>query len=153
MSERDGIEVIGRGVAWRDGSVLLCRDVAGGYYYLPGGHVDPGEAAAEATAREFLEETGLKVRPGRLEMVAENRFRQGKRIKHELLLVFHVEHAGGPWPAAVQSREEPIAFEWVDLAAIVDLDVRPTSTKAFLASGVAQGGESASGGAIWVSEG
>lgn len=47
---------------WRDGLVLLverARPVAG-QWSLPGGHVEPGETAAAAAARELLEETGVE---------------------------------------------------------------------------------------------
>lgn len=47
-----------------DGRVLLAertaRQIAAGFWELPGGKVEPGETAAEAAARELLEETGLK---------------------------------------------------------------------------------------------
>ena len=46
--------------------VLLTRRSDNGRWCLPGGGMDPGESAAEACAREVLEETGLIVRVGRL---------------------------------------------------------------------------------------
>ncbi|GAB4581544.1 MAG: NUDIX domain-containing protein [Anaerolineales bacterium] len=48
------------------GRILLTRRTDNGRWCLPGGHVDPGESVAEATAREVLEETGLVIRLGRL---------------------------------------------------------------------------------------
>jgi 8-oxo-dGTP diphosphatase len=50
--------------------VLLGRKKLGlgqGKYVGPGGKLEPGETAAEAIAREVLEEVGLVVDPGRLE--------------------------------------------------------------------------------------
>lgn len=49
-----------------DGRILLTRRTDNGRWCLPGGHIDPGESVAEATAREVLEETGLIIRLGRL---------------------------------------------------------------------------------------
>ena len=46
--------------------VLLTRRSDNGQWCLPGGAMDPGESAAEACAREVLEETGLVVQVGRL---------------------------------------------------------------------------------------
>ena len=46
--------------------VLLTLRSDNGRWCLPGGAIDPGESAAEACAREVLEETGLVVRVGRL---------------------------------------------------------------------------------------
>ncbi len=57
------------GVVPRDGCIALVRITKPGepaYYDLPGGALDPGEDGAAALVREFGEETGLKVRPGRL---------------------------------------------------------------------------------------
>jgi 8-oxo-dGTP pyrophosphatase MutT (NUDIX family) len=45
----------------REGVVLL-RHRLMGIWVQPGGHVEPGEAPADAAAREVLEETGLVVR-------------------------------------------------------------------------------------------
>jgi 8-oxo-dGTP diphosphatase len=44
---------------------------------LPGGHVEPGETAPEAAARETAEEAGADVKVGRL--VAERRHRWRQR--------------------------------------------------------------------------
>jgi len=46
--------------------ILLVRRVDNGRWAVPGGYMEPGESAAEASAREVLEETGLQVRVGRL---------------------------------------------------------------------------------------
>jgi len=46
--------------------VLLTRRADNGQWCLPGGHVDPGETVAESCRREVEEETGLRVRVGRL---------------------------------------------------------------------------------------
>lgn len=144
---RHEIEIIARGV-WSHGSlVLLCQNTDKGYYYLPGGHVEFGESAKRALEREFLEECGQRVAAGRLLLVTEGSFATRKREHHEINLVFHVEHtqsAASPLPGeppTVRSKEDGIAFAWVDHAAIVDLDVRPESIKAWLAAGGSDGVE------------
>ena len=48
------------------GRILLTRRADNGQWCLPGGGMEPGESAAEACAREVLEETGLSVRVKRL---------------------------------------------------------------------------------------
>jgi len=48
------------------GRILLTRRADNGQWCLPGGGMEPGESAAEACAREVLEETGLRVRVKRL---------------------------------------------------------------------------------------
>jgi ADP-ribose pyrophosphatase YjhB (NUDIX family) len=46
--------------------VLLTRRHDNGRWCLPGGHMEAGESAAEACAREVREETGLVVQVGKL---------------------------------------------------------------------------------------
>lgn len=44
-------------------AILLLRRTDTGEWSLPGGGLEPGESVSEACAREFLEETGLRVHP------------------------------------------------------------------------------------------
>ncbi len=150
-SDRREIETIARGALIRSGRVLLCRSVKHQYLYLPGGHVEFGERGADALAREFREETGLDIQVGPCVLVTEEAFVQGGRRRHEINLVFHVEHPGWGERARLEpvpSLEPKIAFEWVELAAVVDLDIRPEAIKAWLAAGAKS---STAGGAEWVS--
>lgn len=50
----------------RHGRILLERRSDDGRWGLPSGAIDPGEAPAQAIAREVWEETGLRVRPVRV---------------------------------------------------------------------------------------
>ncbi len=138
------VEFIARGVLVEEGRVLLCRNVEHGYLYLPGGHIEFGESAAVALARELMEEGEVEIRVGEPAMASEEVFEAGGKRHHELNLVFHVERVGD---GEVRSVEADIALEWYELAAVADLDVRPASAKAFLVSGGDVGG----GGFSWVS--
>ena len=130
---RNEIEFIARAAIFRDSTVLLCRNVGAGHFYLPGGHVEFGESAAAAVVRELAEEAGVGIRVGRCALVDEHVFGQAGRRHHEVNVLFHVELAD---PAAkVVSREPHIEFVWVDLAAVVDLHVLPESHKAWLVAG------------------
>lgn len=66
----------------RDGEVLLVRQ--GGRWMLPGGEVERGESHAEALVRELEEEAGLRVDPGPLRAVVENRY-----VREEATTGFH----------------------------------------------------------------
>jgi ADP-ribose pyrophosphatase YjhB (NUDIX family) len=55
-----------QGLLVRDGKVLLGRrgiEPALGFWDLPGGFLDEGERPLDGLRREFLEETGLEIRP------------------------------------------------------------------------------------------
>jgi 8-oxo-dGTP diphosphatase len=129
-----GIEVIARGLLFNGSRVLLCRNVEAGYFYLPGGHVEFGEAAAGAVEREFEEECGLKVKSGPCVLVTEGSFEARGKRHHEVNVVFHVERIGDVGED-VTSHEDGLAFEWVDVASLTDVDLRPQSIRAWLASG------------------
>ena len=79
--------------------VLLTRRTDNGLWCLPGGGMDPGESAAEACAREVLEETGLVVQVGRLLGVYTSphiivEYASGNRVQ-PLALNFEAEAVGG----------------------------------------------------------
>jgi len=46
--------------------ILLVRRADNGRWAVPGGYMEPGETFTETCSREVLEETGLRVCPGRL---------------------------------------------------------------------------------------
>ncbi|MCH7791630.1 MAG: NUDIX domain-containing protein [Planctomycetes bacterium] len=142
MPNTPSIEIIVRGTLVRGSRLLVCRSVQHGYAYLPGGHVAFGESAQAALEREFLEETGLSVRAGLCSLVAEEMFEQQGARRHEYSLVFHVEHAGPTDRLdAVKSREPAITFDWIDVAAVGDIDLRPASIRAWLVAGAPAPGE------------
>ena len=63
------IPCVGAVVRDEQGRLLLIKrghEPGAGLWSLPGGRIEPGETDAEALVREMLEETGLKVAPGRL---------------------------------------------------------------------------------------
>jgi 8-oxo-dGTP diphosphatase len=69
QAEQRTIPCVGGLVEDADGRLLLVKrgqEPAKGCWSVPGGRVEAGESDVEATAREVLEETGLRVRVGRL---------------------------------------------------------------------------------------
>lgn len=114
------IELLARGVAIREGKVLLCRNKKSDYWYLPGGHIDPGESAAEALEREFLEETGKRVTIGHLLFVHEHFFKQDSKPRHEYSFVFEVQS-----PHKISAAEKHLEFQWVNWSDAARADIRP----------------------------
>lgn len=149
MGSKNRVEVIARGLLVHNGRVLVCRNIKGDYTYLPGGHVEFGERASTALEREFLEETGLTARAGKMLLGSEQYFEDPRAPgsassparpptpHHEINLVFLVEQLGpSPTPPdPVPSVEKQIAFDWIDLAQLPETDLRPTEIKAWLMSG------------------
>ncbi len=74
----------------RDDNVLLMRNLAEDYWFVPGGRAEIGESAAKALAREIAEELGVTARVERLIWINENFFRVGETYHHELALYFSV---------------------------------------------------------------
>lgn len=126
------IEVISRGLVSDGFRVLVCAPKDGSYCYLPGGHVEPGEASHDALRREFAEECGLEVEVGNVIGVSEERFVQRGRTRHEINIVFLVKL---PISAAdVVSKEPDILFRLIALQDAAEMNLLPRSFSLRLAS-------------------
>jgi len=81
--DRMGASPIPVGIALiRRGDAFLIRQrpagtVYAGYWEFPGGKCEPGEDPAQATARECLEEIGLRIVVGRLRRSVTHRYPHG----------------------------------------------------------------------------
>ena len=89
--------------------ILLTRRSDNGRWCLPGGRMESGESAAEACAREVLEETGLRVRVTRLigiytspDMVLE--YADGNRFQI-VAMSFEAEVVGGELTLSSETTE------------------------------------------------
>ena len=102
------------GLVFRDGR-LACVRVdrgEGSYYDLPGGAIDGDETEEQAMVREFVEETGLTIRPDqRLGEAGQYFLKSDGRA---------VNNLAGFWTAEVE-REDPSAkieddheLQWLD---------------------------------------
>lgn len=112
VGRRKEIELIARGVLAVEGSVLACRSKGASNTYLPGGHVEFGETAAQALAREFFEEAGIRIRVGAFLGAVENLFDQDGERHCEVNLVFAVASDEVSPDAPVPSQESKISFSW-----------------------------------------
>jgi ADP-ribose pyrophosphatase YjhB (NUDIX family) len=78
-----------RGAVFRDGRILLVRELSDGRWSLPGGWADVGESAAEAVVREVREESGYETRAVKLLAVANlDRFQGGRPMRPNVYKLF-----------------------------------------------------------------
>lgn len=111
-----------------DGRVLVAertaRQVAAGFWELPGGKIDPGETAAQAATRELDEEIGIRPLALRPWIVYEHAFRT-KRVR---LHFFRVDG----WVGQPHGREGQ-RLAWVDPAAPSVAPLLPSNERVLLA--------------------
>jgi 8-oxo-dGTP diphosphatase len=118
-------EIIARAVIRRDGYVLLARALSEPWWFLPGGHVEPGEPIQLALIREIAEELGTEARIDGLLAVVENPWSDGDSTHHELNLVFEATILG----AEPESREGHLEFRWLPLDQVGGAEIRPAAIK------------------------
>ena len=109
----------------RDGDhLLLCKQKGGDYTFLLGGHIDLGEAAKVALAREIKEEINADIEVGQFRGAIENAWND----QSEISLVFEVKHSLSkditPKPASVE--EEHLEFLWVPITKLGEQNLLPT---------------------------
>jgi ADP-ribose pyrophosphatase YjhB (NUDIX family) len=107
------------------GKILLVRRADNNRWCVPGGYMEPGESFTEACGREVFEETGLRVRVGRLIGVYTTPHRllvypDGNRWQL-VVLHFAAERVGGQTVAGDETTE----LGSFSLEETADLDMSP----------------------------
>jgi len=121
-------ELITRAVIRRDGWVLTVREHAESWFFLPGGHVEPGERVEAALARDLHEELGTDAELTRFLGAVEHGYTLNGVTRHELNLVFETTITA----AEPTSQEEHIRADWLPLDRLDETDIRPGTMKNFL---------------------
>lgn len=119
------IECVGGIVVADDARLLLVRrgqEPAVGTWSVPGGRVEAGESDSVATAREVLEETGLRVEVGRLVGTVE-RDAPGGGVYVIRDYLCHPEDDADP--ALVRGGDDATDAAWFTPAEVADLDTAP----------------------------
>ncbi len=120
-------EIISRGLIRKGEKFLVCRRKGSDYWFLPGGHIDPGENGKEALERELMEERGSKIKISAFAGVIENFFYQdGKKIS-EINLIFEAEEVKDL--KETQSMEDHLEFDSVNLDQFKEKNVLPVAIK------------------------
>lgn len=129
------------GLLYRDGKLLLQREVGDDCYAVPGGHVAFGEYSQQALARELFEETGVAVNVGRLCLMVEL-FWEWRKPCHQINLFYLVKPknqdalpSGNFYVQDELGQEKhDLEFCWVDLKEIPKLKLFPACIKPYLAN-------------------
>ena len=113
-----------RGIIKDNNHLLLCKQKDGDYTFLLGGHIDLGEGAKFALAREIKEEIGADVTVGQFRGAIENAWDDNCEIS----LVFDVEHnlTKDVTPMPASPDEEHLAFLWVKSSELAEHNLLPT---------------------------
>jgi 8-oxo-dGTP diphosphatase len=111
---------------FRGRSVLLVKSgkpAHGGKWSLPGGHIEAGERAREAAARELMEETGLVVELSGLVDVVDvlRRGPDGELLAHYVLAVYH----GSAEPGEPRPGDDVVDARFVALSALASVILLP----------------------------
>jgi ADP-ribose pyrophosphatase YjhB (NUDIX family) len=98
-----------RGAAFRDGKVLLVREVSDGLWTLPGGWADVNQSASACVVREIFEEAGFEARALKLAAVFDYQKRNRPHSKDSIYKMFFVcEITGGEARPSIETSE--VAF-------------------------------------------
>ena len=116
------------GVVIKDNKVLLARHTYGGgagMLIIPGGYVEYGETPQDALIREYLEETGVTIKPGDVIGIRFN--------MHDWYVAFRADYVSG---VPVSDGDENSEVVWVDVEEALCRDDVPDLTKALIKSAI-----------------
>lgn len=119
-------EILARGVCIEEGKILLAYFRDKDYFFLPGGHVEPGESVTAALGREIEEELAIEASVGEVVSVFEHTWEDGDTSIYELnfLVSFSV-----PEKTELISQVAHLDFRWVPLDEIDFITFLPEELK------------------------
>jgi ADP-ribose pyrophosphatase YjhB (NUDIX family) len=119
-------------VVVHEGFVLLHRLDGDDYWALPGGRVEPGEAASATLVREMVEELDEPVECAELLYVVENFFLHAGKPNHEIGLYFRTQLRA---TSAILNKSRThhgvegasrLEFRWFPTERLGEVDLRPS---------------------------
>jgi 8-oxo-dGTP diphosphatase len=120
--------IVGVGALIREGGrYLLIRRASepdAGLWSIPGGLVEVGERAAEAAAREALEETGLEVEIVDVLGVVDKIVRDERsRVKYHFVIV---DYVATPTGGSLKPSSDALDARWVKADELPSYELSPT---------------------------
>ena len=104
---------------------MLCRNRRKGNIYLPGGHLEGEERAADALRREIREELGRPCSVGRFLGVVQHAFDEHDHRVVEINLVFELGLRGLRLAQPPASCEKKLEFVWHPLPSLARSGLEP----------------------------
>ncbi|HZO73855.1 MAG TPA: NUDIX hydrolase [Ktedonobacteraceae bacterium] len=120
------------GVLIHNGHVLCQAAPEQGFWFLPGGRAELGEAATTTLSREMQEELGITVQIERLLYIVENFFNHFRSSEHELGLYFlmtasadaYIYQSLEPF-THIDEEGTPLRFDWLPIARLEQIPLYP----------------------------
>ena len=110
-----------RAAAFRDGRILMVRELSDGLWTLPGGWADVNQSPSEAVVKEVREESGFESRPTKLAALLDTRRQDHPPAFHHAYKVFFLcDLTGG----AARGSIETDGVDFFALDALPPLSVR-----------------------------
>lgn len=122
---KNEFEICARGIVSCQGKILVCSCKNKNHYFFPGGHIEFGENAKEALAREMKEELGVSVKKCLFIGTVENIYSEDNQKHHEINLVFEIEVDR----ISDQSKEDHLEFSLLSIDKFSQENVLPIALK------------------------
>lgn len=110
------------GILKENDKILIQRHPLLNQFGLPGGGIDMGENVTQGLCREFFEETGLKIKVGKVLGVQDDFFTHENEDIHGVLIYYEVEKIGGKLITKGNAK---------DVAGVKFLDIKDFKEKHF----------------------
>ncbi len=118
-------QVVARGIAIKDGSVLLSSRTNSDRWGIPGGRVEKGESIQEALIREFFEECGVAITVHRPLLTLEHAFEKNGDLMQEINVYFAISLP----THEVLAREQDAIFKWVPIDSLASFPLLPSEMR------------------------
>ena len=116
-------ELIVRAIIVKDGKILLCKNIkGGGYYFLPGGHIENGESPEVALERELVEEIDRKTNKTKRIAEIKNTYNENNET---IVETFYICLTALSDYENIKSKEDHLEFDWVPIDDLEEVDFKP----------------------------
>ena len=118
--------LLSRGITAREGKILLAYYIEKGYWFLPGGHIEPGESGARALIRECQEEMNINISSPTALTTFEHAYEDKEEIQHEITIIYKFDVA---LEENVDSQIPHLTFDWVSEEKFAEIKFLPKALK------------------------